>query len=77
VPPLRRAKAEAALRGRKFRELIEQGLRLVLEDKREPSQEPRLADLMKPAQGIIASDIDDLGSNAWHLDGFGRDRGHR
>ena len=38
----RRAKAEAALRGRKFRELVEEGLRLALETprKKPPAVEP-------------------------------------
>ncbi len=34
----RRAKAEAALRGRKLKELVEEGLRLVLETPRETGE---------------------------------------
>ena len=73
----RKAKAEAALRGRKFKDLIEEGLRSVLgvsQRKRERS----LAELMKEACGVIDSGIPDLGSNPKHLAGFGKDaRGDR
>lgn len=73
----RRAKAEAALQGRKVKDLVEEGLRHVLENpaKRRP---PSLAGLMKDARGSIASGLPDLGSNSVHLTGFGRDgRRHR
>ena len=74
----RRAKAEAALRGRKLEDLVEEGLCLVLEAPRQPRGEPTLAELMKPACGILDSGVPDLGSNPKHLDGFGRDvRRHR
>jgi hypothetical protein len=43
----RRAKSEAALRGRKLRDLIEEGLRLVLETPRETQRRQSLAGLMK------------------------------
>jgi hypothetical protein len=69
----RRAKVEAALRGRKFKELVEEGLRLVLETPRGSSRRPGLVGLMKPAQGVIDSGIPDLGTNPEHLSGFGRD----
>jgi predicted component of type VI protein secretion system len=72
----RRAKSEAALRGRKLKDLVEEGLRLVL-----ATPEPRrrsLADLMKGARGVVDSGVADLGSNPEHLAGFGRDaRRHR
>jgi hypothetical protein len=74
----RQAKAEAALRGRKLKDLVEEGLRLVLETPRQTRRHPTLAELMKPACGILDSEVPDLGSNAKHLDGFGRDaRRHR
>jgi predicted component of type VI protein secretion system len=74
----RRAKAEAALRGRKVKDLIEEGLRLVLQTPRGRRSRPRLADLMKPARGVVASGVPDLASNPEHLAGFGRDaRRHR
>ena len=74
----RRAKAEAALRGRKLRDLVEEGLRLVLEAPHKTGQRPSLAKLTKRARGMIDSGISDLASNPKHLSGFGRnDRGHR
>jgi len=74
----RRAKAEAALRGRKLKDLIEEGLRLVLEDPRRTPRPPSLAGLMKRARGAIDSGVSDLASNPRHLSGFGRDgRRHR
>jgi hypothetical protein len=74
----RRAKAEAALRGRKLKDLIEEGLRLVLEAPRKKRGRPSLAGLMKRARGVADSGIPDLGSNPEHLAGFGRDaRRHR
>jgi hypothetical protein len=73
----RRAKAEAALRGRKLKDLVEEGLRLVLETPRSKRPRPSLAGLMKRARGVIDSGVTDLGSNPRHLAGFGRDAGHR
>ena len=73
----RRAKAEAALRGRKLKDLIEDGLRLVLEAPRKTRRQPSLAALMKRARGVIDSGVPDLASNPEHLKGFGRDAGHR
>ena len=73
----RRAKAEAALRGRKFRELVEDGLRLVLEGPRSTRRPSSLAGLMKRACGVIDSGTSDLASNPEHLAGFGRDARHR
>jgi predicted component of type VI protein secretion system len=69
----RQAKAEAALRGRKLRDLIEEGLRLVLETPRGSRRRPSLAGLMKRARGAIDSGLPDLASNPDHLAGFGRD----
>jgi hypothetical protein len=68
----RRAKAEAALRGRKLKDLVEEGLRLVLESSRKTPQQPSLAGLMKRARGSIDSGVTDLASNPKHLAGFGR-----
>ncbi|MGH6680242.1 MAG: hypothetical protein ACREDL_15240 [Bradyrhizobium sp.] len=73
----RRAKAEAALRGRKLRDLVEEGLRLVLKAPRR-TRRPGLAGLTKRARGMIDSGVPDLASNPKHLAGFGRDdRRHR
>lgn len=68
----RRAKAEAALRGRKFRDLVEEGLRLVLQTPRGEGRRAGLEDLMSPARGVVDSGVADLGSNPKHLKGFGR-----
>ena len=74
----RRAKAEAALRGRKVKDLIEEGLRLVLEAPHTKGASPSLAGLMKRARGVVDSGVPDLASNPEHLAGFGRDaRRHR
>ena len=70
----RRAKAEAALRGRKFKDLVEEGLRLVLQTPRGERKRPSLEELMSPARGIVDSGVADLGSNPKHLKGFGRAR---
>jgi len=69
----RRAKSEAALRGRKLKDLVEEGLRLVLEASRETSRPQSLAELMEGACGTVDSGIPDLASNPEHLTGFGRD----
>ena len=69
----RRAKVEAALRGRKVKDLIEEGLRLVLEAPRAKRASPSLAGLMKRARGVVDSGVPDLASNPEHLTGFGRD----
>lgn len=69
----RRAKSEAALRGRKFKDLIEEGLRLVLRTPRKERARPSLAKLMKSARGVVDSGVPDLASNAKHLKGFGRE----
>jgi hypothetical protein len=73
----RRAKAQAALRGRKFKELVEEGLRLVLAAPQEKKRTRSLAQRMKRARGMIDSGIPDLASNPRHLAGFGRDARHR
>jgi hypothetical protein len=73
----RRAKAEAALRGRKLKDLVEEGLRLVLETPRKTGR-PSLAGLMKRTRGSIDSAHPDLASNPKHLASFGSDaRRHR
>jgi hypothetical protein len=69
----RQAKAEAALRGRKLKDLIEEGLRIVLEAPPHTTGRRDLAGLMQQARGVIESGIPDLASNPEHLKGFGRD----
>ena len=75
----RRAKAEAAMRGRPLKDLIEEGLHRVLNEPPQTAHDrPRLSRLMKGARGVVASGICDLGSNPVHLAGFGRSAGrHR
>ena len=66
----RRVKAEAALRGRKLKDLVEEGLRLVLEAPRETRRRHSLAALMKGARGVVDSSAPDLASNSGYLTGF-------
>ena len=73
----RRAKSIAALRGRRLKDLIEEGLRLVIEGPRKASRERDLAELMKRARGVIDSGVPDLASDPRHLEGFGRNAGNR
>ena len=49
----RRAKAEAALQGRKLKDLIEEGLHLVLDEPRRGKRSSSLAALTKRAKGVI------------------------
>ncbi len=63
----RRAKAEAALRGRKLTDLVAEGLRLVLETPREKPGRRSLAAMMKSARGTVDSGVSDLASNPKHL----------
>jgi hypothetical protein len=73
----RRAKAEAALRGRKLKDLVEEGLRLVLGAPRQTRGQPGLSGLMKRACGVVDSGVPDLASNPEHLRGLGRNARHR
>jgi hypothetical protein len=73
----RRAKATAALNGRKLKDLVEEGLRLVLGTSRKGRQQRSLSELMAGARGMVDSGIPDLGSNPKHLKDFGRDAGNR
>ena len=75
---LRRAKSEAALRGRKLKDLVEEGLRLVLETPPAGSEAPppkkvTAHDLLKDL--IFDDDVDspaDLSTNQKYFDDFGR-----
>jgi hypothetical protein len=73
----RRVKAEAALRGRKFKDLVEDGLRRVLESpepgiaaKQPPG--PSVHDLMRDCCGIATEAPADFATNPKHMEGFGR-----
>jgi len=72
----RRAKAEAALRGRKFKDLVEEGLLRVLESPEAtittPCDLPTLHALMKQTCGMVDSGVDDLATNPDHMKEFGR-----
>jgi hypothetical protein len=69
----RKAKALAALKGRKLKDLVEEGLRLVVNGPRSSHPRRDLAALMKRTRGVIDSGAPDLASNPRHLSGFGRD----
>lgn len=73
----RRAKAEAALRGRKLKDLVQEGLELALKTPPKAPRRPSLIGLMRRAHGVVDSGVPDLGSNPEHLNGFGRDTRHR
>jgi hypothetical protein len=78
----RRAKSEAALRGRKLKDLVEEGLRLVVEKerppeiaKKKPPVKPRPGSLHEKMQrfcGIIKDGPSDLSTNPKYFDGFGK-----
>ena len=80
----RKVKAEAALRGRKLKDLVAEGLRLVLEAPESAASSakkpppPTAYALMKDGRGIVDSGIGDLATNPKHMKGFGRaSRGDR
>ena len=76
---LRRAKSEAALRGRKLKDLVEEGLRHVLaspagdvEAPGKPARRPSLHDLAKDLIFEDTEGPDDLATNPKYFDDFGR-----
>lgn len=69
----RRAKAEAALRGQRLRDLVEEGLRRVLDEPRPTEPRPTLFDLMKDGYGVVDTGVSDLATNPKYLSGLGRD----
>ena len=73
----RRVKAEAALRGRKFKDLVEEALRQLLaasepENLKKPATEPSVHDLMRDCCGIVADAPEDYATDPKYLEGFGR-----
>ena len=73
----RRAKAEAALRGRKFKDLVEEALRRLLassasEGIGESVSEPSFHDLMRDCCGIATDTPEDYATNPKYIEGFGR-----
>lgn len=78
----RKVKATAALRGKRIKDLVEEGLLLALESqspgKGGKDKSPTAYELMKESIGIADSGLPDLASNPKHLAGLGRDSlGHR
>ncbi|MBM3495029.1 MAG: hypothetical protein FJX72_12025 [Armatimonadetes bacterium] len=70
---LRQAKAEAALRGRRLKDLVEDGLRLVLIQS-DPEAECRvIRERLLSYSGIVASGVTDLSTNPSHLERMGAD----
>jgi len=75
----RRAKSEAALRGIKLKDLVEEGLRLVVEKApteaprpEAPKPKPSAHDLLKDLCGIYKGGPSDLSTNKKYFDDFGR-----
>jgi hypothetical protein len=66
----RAAKAEAALRGRPLKELVEEGLRLALSARRKSSRR-RIDAIMERACGMVDSGVPDLATNPAHMKDFG------
>ena len=74
---LRRAKSEAALRGRKLKDLVEEGLRLVLAapfsgGDAPPPKKVTAHDLLKDLIFEDDDGPDDLSTNKKYFDDFGR-----
>ena len=72
----RRAKAVARRRGRKIEDLVEEGLRMVVDGSAKGCRKRTLAELMRGARGLVDSGVLDLASNPRRLTGFGRNAGH-
>ena len=76
----RRAKSEAALRGRKLKDLVEEGLRLVLAAPPAGGEAPSAARPKKPTPHDLLKDLifdaddgpADLSTNKKYFDDFGR-----
>ena len=74
----RRAKVAAALRGRKLKDLVEDGLRRVLDQPESSAtlptvpSAPTLHDLMQDCCGVSEPTPPDYSRNAKYLDGFGQ-----
>lgn len=60
------------MHGRKLRELMEEGLRLVIESPRTLATRPTLQELAKKACGVEDSGLPDLASNPKYLTGLSR-----
>jgi hypothetical protein len=75
TPLYRQAKAKAALEGRKLKDLVEEGLTLVLRSGTalRAKEEPSAYETMKDACGCMDSGVSDLASNPRHMKHFGRE----
>jgi hypothetical protein len=77
----RQVKAEAALRGRKLKDMVEEGLRLVLADQNgsggRHAPEPTLLELMEDGIGVFDSGVPDLATNPVYMADYGRDKDDR
>ena len=72
----RKAKIKAATEGRKLKDLVTDGLTLVLQGTRtatEAREAPSAYDVMKEACGCLNSGKTDLASNPKHMKDFGRE----
>lgn len=72
----RRAKIKAATEGRKLKDLVADGLILVLHAPgpvTAAKEAPSAYEVMTDACGCLKSGVSDLASNAKHMKGFGRD----
>jgi intracellular sulfur oxidation DsrE/DsrF family protein len=68
---IRRVKSEAALRGQKLRELVQEGIEYVLEHPAEKATSTT-THRFEDGFGIVKSGVGDLSSNPKHMEGFGR-----
>ena len=76
----RQAKSEAALQGRRLKDLVEEGLRLVLADPEKPVAEEPQKPKKKPTMHDLAKDLifedddlpTDLASNKKYFNDYGR-----
>jgi hypothetical protein len=76
----RQAKAEVALRGRKLKDMVEEGLRRVLAEPQgsgTTTPEPTLLELMEDGIGIFDSGVPDLATNPSYMAEYGRDGNDR
>jgi hypothetical protein len=69
----RRAKAEATLRSRQLCDLVDEGLRLVLDAPPKSRCDLSPSELTKRSRGLVNSGVPDLASDPKHLVSLGRD----
>ncbi len=72
----RKAKIKAAMDGRKLKDLVAEGLTLVLGEKGPfpaAKETPSAYTVLKEACGCVDSGVPDLASNPRHMEGFGRE----